>query len=530
MSLLKVENLSVTFLNNNTQIKVLQEVNFEILQGQTLSLIGESGSGKTITAYSILQLLPRNAFYAKDSKIIFDNQDLLSMTEKNIRKIRGSEIAMIFQEPATALNPVRTIGDQIGESLRLHRKLRGKVLHLEILKYLKDVALPNPEEIINAYPHTLSGGMKQRVMIAMALCCQPKLLILDEPTTALDVSTQASILALLKDLQKRFNLSLLFITHDLAIAAKMSDTVAVMQLGKVVEYGLVESILKNPQHPYTRKLISALPKEAKPGIPQDAKTLLRVENVKIYFPIKRGLFQRTVRVVPAVDGVSFTLKSGETLGLVGESGCGKTSLARGIMSLINTTGGCIFFEGQELSILDAPSLRMMRKHFQMIFQDPYGAMDPRCRVLDVISEGMVALNTEPNRQKRIEKVDSLLEAVGLLKEHRDRFPHEFSGGQRQRICIARALALEPKLIICDEPTSSLDVTVQAQIIDLLIRLQLERRLSYVLITHNMAVVRAMAHKIAVMYQGKIVEAGICEEVLANPKHAYTKMLLAAETI
>lgn len=529
-SLLAVKNLKIFATRNmvdpNCSVLV-NDVSFEIFPKQTLVLLGETGSGKSLTALSILRLLPSGLLLSKESKILLKDRDLLNLPEIRLRKIRGKEIAMIFQEPQTSFNPVQTIGNQIGEILRLHQGLKRKALRLETYKLLEAVQISEVDRVSRAYPHQLSGGMKQRAMIAMALAGKPKLLIADEPTTALDVTIQAQILDLLKALQIKYDMSILFITHDLAVASKMADDVVILQQGKKVEQGSMDHILFAPTHPYTKKLMNAAPRlEKMPALDSD-EILLSVQDLKIHFPIRQGLFKRVVGRVPAVDGVSFTLREGETLAIVGESGSGKTTLAKGIMSLIRPNSGEIILLNESMTQLSARRLRQKRDEFQIIFQDPFSAMNPRLRVKDIIEEGMLALNIGTDAEERADRIAHVIEQVGLLPEHLDRYPHQLSGGQRQRVCIARALVVGPRLLVCDEPTSSLDVTVQAQIMDLFIRLQQELDISYVFITHNISLVQTLAHQMAVMQAGRFVEYGPVDRVLNDPQHPYTKILLEA---
>lgn len=525
--LLRVEMLKTRVEHNSGDEELIKSINFEVNAGETYVLLGESGSGKSMTALSIMQLLPRSIYFGKESRILFEGIDLLSLPEAKIRQMRGGEIAMIFQEPMTSLNPVFTIGEQIAEALRLHRKMSRKEASQETLSLLEAVQIKDPLRVQKSYSHQLSGGMKQRAMIAMALAGRPKLLIADEPTTALDVTTQAQILQLLQHLQVEYQMAILFITHDLAVARKMGQRVGIMHQGQLVEQGEIERVLNFPEDSYTKQLLAAKPNIDKGEPPLEGEEILALHNLSIYFPVKRGFFQKTVAVVPAVEEVSLQVKAGETLALVGESGCGKTTLAKAVLALMKPSKGQICWLGQPIQQLRSRELREKRSDFQIIFQDPYGAMDPKFRVLDIIEEGLRAFNVGTDAKEREERVDVLLEQVGLRPEHKYRYPHQFSGGQRQRICIARALAVGPRFIVCDEPTSSLDVTVAAQIMDLLIRLQQEYEISYLFITHNMSVVRAMAHNVAVMQAGRIVEYGPCDAVLSNPKHAYTQSLLEA---
>jgi peptide/nickel transport system ATP-binding protein len=527
--ILNVENLSIN-LRIGVEFKPLvQNLNFKIEPQKTLALLGETGSGKTLTALSILRLLSNDLFISKESQLNFLDQDLLLLSEVNMRKIRGSKIAMVFQEPSMAFNPVMTIGHQIEEVLKIHKNLSGSALKLEANRLLEMVQLNEVERVYRSYVHQLSGGMKQRAMIAMSLAGDPKLLIADEPTSALDVTTQDQILNLLKQLQAELGMSILFITHDLAVAAKMADEIAVMQHGKIVEQGATNIILHDAKHLYTQKLISALPTLEKPLVSAEHETLLIVEHLKIYFPIKKGIWSRTIGYFNAVDNVSFALKEGETLSIVGESGSGKTTLAKGIMSLIKPTSGEISILGKSLSKCSARQLRQLREDFQIIFQDPFSAMDPRFTIKEVIEEGMLALSIGSDATEREDRINYVLEQVGLKPEHKYRYPHQMSGGQRQRVCIARSLVVGPRLIVCDEPTSNVDRMVQAQLIDLFIQLQQEFEIAYVFITHNMDIVRAMAHQVAVMQAGKIVEYGSADKVLSAPEHPYTRELLRAKS-
>jgi len=523
-TLLNVNNLIVSF----GQSKVVDEISFHINPGETFALVGESGSGKSITALSVLRLLP-NAARMQAKSITLQDQELTHIPEIEFCKLRGRRIGLIFQDPMSSLNPVMTIGEQIAEVLQLHFQLSQQQVKQRVLALLKQVEIPEPERRVNEYPHQLSGGQRQRVMIAMALAGEPDLLIADEPTTALDVTIQAQILELLKHLQQQTGMALWLISHDLALVSNIADRIAVMQNGKIVETGATADFFRQPQHPYSLKLLAALPKlenclgkQSKPTMP-----LLKVEDFKVYYPIRKGIFKRVVGHVKAVDGVDFELHIGTTLALVGESGCGKTSMGKGLLNLIPAHAGRVLFDGVDLTQLSGESLRRHRAEMQIVFQDPFSAMNPRMLVGDIIAEGISSLRPEVSRAEKQNRVAKLLQQVDLPAETALRYPHEFSGGQRQRICIARALAVEPKLIICDEPTSALDVSVQAQIMTLLKGLQKSRGLSYLLITHSFGVVAEMADEVAVMYQGKIVERGPVEQVLTQPKHDYTRALLAA---
>ncbi len=529
--LLRVENLNVSFAGAaGRPICAVADVSFSIARGQTLVLLGESGSGKSLTSLALLRLLPPAAVWSA-RRILLDGTDLTALPEASMRNVRGGRIAMIFQEPQSSLNPVLTVGSQIGETLTRHAKLRGKARRARALELIDLVGLPHPARCYDAYPHHLSGGMKQRVMIAIALAGDPELLIADEPTTALDVTIQAQILDLLQRLQGDGRMAILFITHDLGVAAKMADEIAVMRAGQLVEHAGRAAFFANPVHPYSRSLFAALPRRdggiGADSAARNAQVLLSVAELSVHFPIRRGLFKRVVDRVRAVDGVSLHLRAGETLAIVGESGSGKTTLGKSILQLIPATAGRIEFDGQNLHGLPPRALRRMRSRLQIVFQDPYASLNPRMKVGDIIAEGMQAqgIGHGPSDWRR--RVDQLLEQVRLETAHKHRYPHEFSGGQRQRICIARALSVNPKLLICDEPTSALDLSVQSQILDLLRELQQRLGLAYLLITHNLAVVECVAHRVAVMYRGKIVEQGPAETILGAPQHGYTRSLLAA---
>ncbi|MEK6662472.1 MAG: dipeptide ABC transporter ATP-binding protein [Pseudomonadota bacterium] len=600
-ALLEVQDLRVWFESRQRQTRAVDAVSFSIERGETFALLGESGCGKSVTALSLMRLLPPTARIVSGS-ITLDGQDLLALPEIAMRSLRGSRIAMIFQEPMTSLNPVLTVGMQIGEPLAQHQKMSGSQLKRRILDLLDAVGIPDPARVIDAYPHQLSGGMKQRVMIAIALACEPALLIADEPTTALDVTIQAQVLELLREMQRKNGMALLFITHDLGVVAEMAHRVGVMYAGEIVEMAAREAFFKTPRHPYSQKLFDSVPRLDKRGtalamipgsvpkldsefigcrfaarcefawarcreetprwtvleqgvgarchlLEQEAGVgrhasgvevqasgvghqasggeLLRVRDLKVHFPIRKGFLQRVVGAVKAVDGVSLAIPAGRTLALVGESGCGKTTVGKGILQLVPVSGGSVQFEGQELTRFNRAQLRSKRGAFQIIFQDPFSSLDPRMVIAEILEEGMRALNVGANALERAQRIDRLLEEVGLAADTKYRYPHEFSGGQRQRIAIARALAVNPKLIVCDEPTSALDVSVQAQILNLLRGLQQTHQLSYLFITHNISVVEYLAHDVAVMYLGRIVEHGPVETVLGAPKHPYTQALLSA---
>jgi peptide/nickel transport system ATP-binding protein len=602
--LLHVRDLNVSLTTHGRAVSILDHVEFCLYPGETVALLGESGCGKSLTALALMRLLPLGLCVSQGT-IEYAGTELLALPEQAMRKHRGQHMAMIFQEPQTSLNPVMTIGQQIAEALpATNRRQRTE----RIIQLLRDVGIADPERRIQEYPHQLSGGMKQRVMIAMALAGEPQLLIADEPTTALDVTIQAQVLQLLKTVQQRTGLAILLITHDLGVVAETADRLAVMYAGQIVEQAHCDSFFQQPLHPYSQRLLASLPTMTKreqrlamiPGVvpqPQDypmgcrfvtrcdqvqapcehtnpswsahnqrqkvkcflysqatptgqlpspaiqsdqtnttfivdhksspPEKLLEVSQLKIYFPVRHGLFNRVHHAIKAVDGVDLTLYSGQTLALVGESGCGKTTVGKGIVQLEPPTGGSIRYAGQELVGLRNAQLQPLRKNLQMIFQDPFAAMNPRMRIVDIVGEGLQALNLEPKRSARRQRVIALLEQVGLDEQACDRYPHEFSGGQRQRICIARALAVEPKVLICDEPTSALDVSVQARILNLLHDLQQTLGLAYLFISHDLAVVSYIAQSVAVMYLGRLVEQGSVEQILNHPAHPYTQALLSA---
>lgn len=533
--LLKVSNLHTQFGTGDNAVKAVDGIDFTINKGETFVLLGESGCGKSVTALSIIRLLPSAAKIMAGSIHLHD-QNLFELPEYELRKIRGDRIAMIFQEPQTSLNPVLTAGQQIGETLKQHKGVTGRAQRRQVIELLDAVGIPEPQRRIDEYPHQFSGGMKQRIMIAIALAGEPELLIADEPTTALDVTIQAQVLELLQQLQKDTGMAMLFITHDLGVASNIADHIGVMYEGKIVEQKSSKEFFSGHEHPYSQQLFDALPSKEKRdreamGKPQtqkrEAVPILRVSDLKVHFPIKKGLFKRTVGYVRAVDGVSIEISSGETVAIVGESGSGKTTMGKGILQLFRPTEGSVIFAGEELTKMSNKELRSRRSDIQIIFQDPYSSMNPRMMIVDIIEEGMIAQGIGKDKKERLQKVDELLQQVGLDAAFKFRYPHEFSGGQRQRICIARALAVEPKLIVCDEPTSALDVSVQSHILELLNALQEKLGLAYLFITHNISVVEYFAHYVAVMYQGKIVEQGPVDEVLYNPQHAYTRELLSA---
>lgn len=522
--LLKVEDLTVSFDGGLT--RVVDQLNFSIDKGQCLGLVGESGSGKSLTALSIMQLLPSAARVSVNSKINFNGLDLLNFSERRMRKVRGKSIGMVFQDAMSAFNPVLTIEQQLLESINLHSKLNHHQSLSRAVELLSEVGIRDPKLCLQSYPHQLSGGMRQRAMLAMALASDSKLLIADEPTTALDVTIQAQILQLLQEMAKKRNLAILFISHDLAIVGKIADEIAVLQKGKKVEQAGCKEFFKNAQHPYSRKLLaSILPRIARKECLNEQNPLLSVENLKVYFPIKKGIFHRAQGYVPAVDDVSFEIFSAETFALVGESGCGKTTTAKSIIKLLPVTEGEIIFSQIDISELNQADFRPYRTELQIIFQDPYSSLNPRMLVGDSLLEGVLT-RKKMSRGEQSQLMDHLLTLVELPKFAKWRYPHEFSGGERQRLCLARALALEPKLLILDEPTSALDVSIQKQMLVLLDSLQTDLGLSYLLITHDMGVVAYLSHRMAVMKEGKIVEAGSTADVLRNPVNEYTKKLLA----
>jgi peptide/nickel transport system ATP-binding protein len=611
--LLDVKDLRTHLYTGDAVVRAVDGVDIELRRGECFALVGESGSGKSMTALSITRLLPENG-RIEAGEVLLDGHDLLALPEAAMRAVRGKRVAMIFQEPATALNPVLTVGRQIMEVIERHTPFGGPAAHRRALELLEAVGVPEPARRFGEYPFQLSGGLKQRAMIAAALAVDPEVLIADEPTTALDVTIQAQILDLLKKLQAERGMALLLITHDLGIVAQMAQRVAVMYAGEIVEVADKEPFFRAPQHPYSRKLFDSLPSPARragelamipgqvPSLTTDFRgcrfagrceftfarcreeaprlielpgghlarchlreegadgprnggeergvrseervqpaaralehpspltphtSLMEVSDLKVHFPIRRGILRRTVGHVRAVDGVTFAIEAGRTLGLVGESGCGKTTVGKGILRLVEATSGSVLFDGVDLTRLKRGELRPHRKHVQIIFQDPYASLNPRMRVADILAEGMSSLGVGSDAADRTRRADELLEQVGLSPEMKSRYPHEFSGGQRQRIAIARALSVEPRLIVCDEPTSALDVSVQAQILNLLKDLQQRRGVAYLFITHNISVIEFLAHEVAVMYLGRIVERGKVEEVLGNPKHPYTQALLSS---
>src|SRR5690242_5826925 len=524
--LLEVEDLSVAFRQGQRETLAVDRVSFEIKKGETVALVGESGSGKSVTALSVLKLLPYPAAHHPSGSIRFKGQEHLHLSEAEIRHVRGNDITIIFQEPMTSLNPLHTIEKQIGEILLLHRGMAGEPAQRRILELLDQVGIPDPATRLGSYPHQLSGGQRQRVMIAMALANEPDLFIADEPTTALDVTVQAQILKLLKDIQTRLGMSMLFITHDLGIVRKLADRVCVMNHGKIVEQGPVERVFTAPEHAYTKALLAAEPKPDPAPPRPDAPVVVKTDDLKVWFPIKRGVLRKVVGHIKAVDGISVELRKGETLGVVGESGSGKTTLGLAILRLISSNGP-ILFMGNTIQGLKFKQMRPFRRDMQIVFQDPYGSLSPRMSISDIVEEGLRVHHPRLTRAEREQTVVDALTDVGLDPATRQRYPHEFSGGQRQRIALARALVLEPTFIVLDEPTSALDMLIQAQMVDLLRDLQKKRDLTYMFISHDLRVVAALASRLIVLRGGKMVEEGAAADLFKHPKSDYTRALFAA---
>nr|BFD58963.1 ABC transporter ATP-binding protein [Bdellovibrio sp. CKG001] len=554
-NIIEVRNLAVEFKTEDGLVKAVKDISFAIPKGKTVGLVGESGSGKSITSLAIMQLIG-NPGKITQGEILFEGQDLLKCSEKKMRSIRGARISMIFQEPMTSLNPVLTVADQITETLMLHQGLSKPQALEKALDLLKQVGIPRPEERLYFYPHKFSGGQRQRIMIAMAIACNPDVLICDEPTTALDVTIQKQILDLLAEIQQRTGMSLLFITHDLGVVADIADEVIVMNKGEIVERGRSKDIFEKPQHPYTKGLLACRPSLEKnperlptlsdfmtaegeeikapvqaqvraPAVAREDKVLLEVKDLQTHFPHTGGLLGRVQSWTRAVDGVSFQVKKGQTLGLVGESGCGKTTLGRTILRLIEPTGGQIIYDGQDISAMDARQLMPVRKKMQIIFQDPYASLNPRMTIGTILMEPMQIHNIGDNNNQRREIAAEMLKKVGMNPSMMNRYPHEFSGGQRQRISIARALMVRPDFIVCDESVSALDVSIQAQILNLLLDLQDEMNLTYIFISHDLSVVKFISDEVAVMFGGRIVEHNTAQSIYENPQHEYTKKLLGA---
>ncbi len=524
--LLSVRDLSVAFRQGGKETLAVDRVSFDIEKGRTLALVGESGSGKSVTALSVLKLLPYPSATHPSGSVRFKGEELLTAPDHVIRKVRGNDITMVFQEPMSSLNPLHTIERQVGEILKIHRGWSDAKIRPRVLELLDQVGIANAAERLDAYPHQLSGGQRQRVMIAMALANEPDLLIADEPTTALDVTVQAQILKLLEDLQSRLGMAMLFITHDLGIVRKFADDVCVMTRGRIVEQGPTERIFSAPQHDYTRHLLAAEPKGIAPAADLSAPVVAEAKDLKVWFPIRRGFLKRTVGHIKAVDGVSVTVRAGQTLGVVGESGSGKTTLGLAILRLISSQGPIVVL-GRRVDELKSAAMRPLRRDMQIVFQDPYGSLSPRLSVVQIVEEGLKIQHPKMGDDERRAVVARALEDVGLDPSAMDRYPHEFSGGQRQRIAIARAMALDPAFVVLDEPTSALDMSIQAQIVDLLRALQARRNLAYLFISHDLRVVRALASEVVVMRHGKVVEQGTAAEVFDRPQSPYTRALIAA---
>ncbi|MFN7009579.1 MAG: ABC transporter ATP-binding protein [Allorhizobium sp.] len=524
--LLSVRDLSVAFHQGGNETRAVDGVSFDIAPGEVVALVGESGSGKSVSAASILRLLPYPAASHPSGQVLFEGRDLMTASERELRAVRGNDITMIFQEPMTSLNPLHTIEKQIGEILALHQAIAGDVARVRTLELLRQVGIRDPEKRLSAYPHELSGGQRQRVMIAMALANRPKLLVADEPTTALDVTVQAQILDLLRQLKDDHGMSMLFITHDLGIVRKFADKVCVMTAGKIVESGPVEEIFTNPQHDYTKKLLASEPRGEPPALDEMKPIVMQGEDIRVWFPIKAGFLRKVVDHVKAVDGVDLVLRAGQTLGVVGESGSGKTTLGLALARLISSKGR-ISFVGKDIDSFSFAEMRPLRDRLQIVFQDPFGSLSPRMSVGEIIAEGLKVHERALSAAERDARVCWALEEVGLDTATRWRYPHEFSGGQRQRIAIARAMVLKPRFVMLDEPTSALDMTVQAQVVDLLRDLQKKHELAYLFISHDLRVVKALANEVIVMRAGKVVEQGPAAEIFHAPKADYTRALMAA---
>ncbi len=560
--MLQINNLTVEFKHESTYHKAVDNISLSLKHGQILGIVGESGSGKSVTSMAVMKLLSQPPAKISSGEIIFSTNDntydLLKLSEIEMRKIRGNKIGMIFQEPMTSLNPVMKCGRQVMEALLLHQKITKKQATEKCISLFKDVLLPQPETVFNKYPHELSGGQKQRVMIAMAISCNPSLLIADEPTTALDVTVQKTILQLIKNLQQKYNMSVIFITHDLGVVAEIADKIAVMYKGKIVEQGKAAEILKNPQHPYTKGLMACRPqmdvryeklptvsdfvsensdfiytelkeekRQALHNVIYQKKPILEIKNLEVDFTTKSNIFGKSIETYKALKNINFDVFEGETLGLVGESGCGKTTLGRSILQLIEASDGRIIYKGQNLNELSAKQMRELRRKLQIIFQDPYSSLNPRINIGSAITEPMKVHHLFANERERKKRAIELLERVGMNESHFMRYPHEFSGGQRQRICIARTLALNPELIICDESVSALDVSVQAQVLNLLNELKNDFHFTYIFISHDLSVVKFMSDRMIVMQKGEIVEMGESDAIYKKPESEYTRKLIAS---
>jgi peptide/nickel transport system ATP-binding protein len=526
--ILDARNIGVEFKVEGGVVEGVRDVSFQLHKGETIALVGESGSGKSVTARTVMRLLTKRARISDKTRIALAGKDILALSDKEVRKLRGNDVTMIFQEPMSSLNPVYTIGQQLTEIIHLHNKVSRKKALARAVQLLEEVQIPEPEARLRQYPHQMSGGQRQRVMIAMALANRPDVLIADEPTTALDVTVQAQILNLIKDLKSKYGMAVILITHDLTIVRQFSDYVYVMQNGEVKEHNRTEELFRNPQHSYTRHLLASEPKGAAKPIAADSPTILKADGVKVAFTLKRGgFFKPDFFELVAVDRLSLHLRRNETLGLVGESGSGKTTFGQALIRLIGNQGGEIFFDGEPIHGKDRKAMRPLRSRMQIVFQDPFASLNPRMSVRQIIEEGLIVNNIGADARERVARVRQALNDAGLPDNILNRFPHEFSGGQRQRLAIARAIALEPEFILLDEPTSALDLSVQAQIIELLRKLQDEKGLSYLFISHDLKVVRALCHRVMVMQFGKVVEEGTVDEVLNNPKTEYTSRLVRA---
>jgi len=525
--LLSVRNLSVTFETPGQRVEAVRALSLDLDRGETLALVGESGSGKSVTALSVLQLLPYPiARHGKESRILFEGRDIIGAPQDLLQQIRGDRIAMVFQEPMTSLNPLHTVEKQISETLYLHKGMRGPAARARVIELLRLVGLADAEERLASYPHQLSGGQRQRIMIAMALANEPDILIADEPTTALDVTIQAQILKLLKDLQRRFGMALLLITHDLNIVRRVADRVAVMTKGEIVETGPTAEVFAKPRHDYTKHLLAAEPKGEPVRRVPPPPMLMAAKGFKVWFPIRTGVLRRVTGYVKAVDGIDVAVRAGETLGVVGESGSGKTTLGLGLLRLLPSEGP-IEYDGKRLDTLGSRAMRPLRRQLQIVFQDPFSSLSPRLSIAQIVEEGLRVHRIGATPEERRALIEAALREVDLDPEAADRYPHEFSGGQRQRVAIARALVLKPRLLVLDEPTSALDMSVQAQIVDLLRRLQREYDLAYLFISHDLRVVRALASAVLVMKDGKVVESGAAADIFDRPQHPYTRALMAA---